>query len=109
MVLMIAIAFGFFEQLLKLGDVNRIGMEHARVASLNGLLSMAGIASYIYEDFTEVTFDLFKIMAAGKVDVAALVNYFNDESCSNAIVMHFRVNIFTTATGRRANRAPVNN
>ncbi|KAI5812885.1 peptidase C65 Otubain-domain-containing protein [Pyronema omphalodes] len=86
-----AIAFGYFEQLLKLGDVNRIGMEHARVASLNGLLSMAGIASYIYEDFTDVTFELFKIMAAGKVDLTALVNYFNDESFSNAIVMHFRL------------------
>jgi len=92
--LLLAVAFGFFELLWRNGDQNALGMEHARIASLNGLMESVGFQSYIYEDFAEATFDLFTTLSSGTIspsDDAPLVSTFNDPSISDSIVTHFKV------------------
>lgn len=94
-------AFGYFELLLKTGDSNRIGMEYARITSLNNLMNIAGLESYIYEDFAEATFSLFGQISASPVidnpyDVSEVVNAFNDPDISNAIITHFKVRLPAT-------------
>ncbi|KAI5842311.1 peptidase C65 Otubain-domain-containing protein [Tricharina praecox] len=88
-----ALAFGFFELLLRNGDQNSLGMEHARIASLSGLMESVGFQSYIYEDFAEATFSLFTTLNSGNIspsDDAPLVSTFNDPSISDSIVTHFK-------------------
>lgn len=93
-------AFGYFELLLKSGDPNRIGMEYARITSLNNLMNVAGLEPYIYEDFADATFSLFGQISASPVidhpyDVSAVVNAFNNPDISNAIITHFKVRLLT--------------
>lgn len=94
-------AFGYFELLLKTGDPNRIGMEYARITSLNNLMNVAGLESYIYEDFADATFSLFGQISASPVidhpyDVSEVVNAFNNPDTSNAIITHFKVGLPAT-------------
>lgn len=89
-------AFGYFEILLKSGDPNRIGMEYARVSSLNNLMNLAGLESYIYEDFAEATSSLFMQISGSPAidrpyDISPVVNAFNNPDISNAIITHFKV------------------
>ncbi|KAF8536566.1 peptidase C65 Otubain-domain-containing protein [Trichophaea hybrida] len=88
-----AVAFGFFELLLRSGDQNQIGMEHARIKSLNGLMESVGIQNYIYEDMAEETFNVFRTLSSGSIspaDDSALVGIFNDPNVSDSIVTHFK-------------------
>lgn len=90
-----AMAFGYFEILLKTGDPNRIGMEFARIVSLNNLMSMAGMEPYIFEDFVDATITLFNRISASPVidrpyDVSPVMDAFNDTELSNAIITHFK-------------------
>lgn len=83
-------AFGFFELLLRSGDQNRIGMEHARITSLNGLMESVGYQSYVYEDFAEATFALFSTLQNNPADEANLLDTFNDSGLSDCIITHFK-------------------
>jgi ubiquitin thioesterase protein OTUB1 len=98
----VALAFGFFELLLRSGDPNRIGMEHARITSLNGVMESVGFQSYIYEDFAEATFDLFSALGSMiPSGEAQLLNTFNDAGLSDSIVTHFKVDSTDTPLERR--------
>lgn len=93
-----AVAFGFFELLLKTGDTNHIGMQYARIASLNGLMILAGLQPFIYEDFAEVTFELLGAINSPPAidtpwDVSIIAERFNNPEISNAIITHFKVGI----------------
>ncbi|KAG0642934.1 peptidase C65 Otubain-domain-containing protein [Tuber brumale] len=90
-----AVAFGFFELLLKSGDTNHIGMQYARIASLNGLMILAGLQPFIYEDFAEVTFELLGAINTSPTidtpwDVSMIAERFNNPEISNAIITHFK-------------------
>ncbi|CUS07556.1 unnamed protein product [Tuber aestivum] len=90
-----AVAFGFFELLLKTGDSNHIGMQYARIASLNGLMMLAGLQPFIYEDFAEVTFELLGAIDSSPAidtpcDVSMIADRFNNQDVSDAIITHFK-------------------
>lgn len=89
-----AIAFCYFETLLRLGDRNRIIAEETRLKSLNNLLNSLGFQEHLYEDFVETTLDLLRQISASipvQDDGAALLAAFNEPEISNGIITHFRV------------------
>ncbi|KAL7268562.1 hypothetical protein RUND412_008812 [Rhizina undulata] len=90
-----AVAFGYFELLLRTGDLNLIGMEHARIASLNNLMDAAGFRSYLYEDFIQATYNLFIKLQSTEVinapyDDTELLAAFTQSGVSDAIITHFK-------------------
>ncbi|KAI9716142.1 MAG: hypothetical protein M1812_005570 [Candelaria pacifica] len=89
-----AIAFSYFETLVRLQDKERIQIEEARLKSLDNLLRSVGWEEHAYEGFVEETILLLKSIAAS-IPVtdggAALLNSFNDPNISNAIITHFRL------------------
>lgn len=84
-------AFGFFELLLRTRDLDRIGMEHARLTSLNGLMDAAGFQTYIYEDYCAETFALFTALPALFDHDSDMLKTFNDPTISDAIITHLKV------------------
>jgi len=71
-------------------------MQYARIASLNGLMILAGLQPFIYEDFAEVTFELLGAINSPPAidtpwDVSIIAERFNNPEISNAIITHFKV------------------
>lgn len=80
-------------------------MEYARITSLNNLMNLAGLESYIYEDFAEATFSLFGQISSSPTidhpyDVSEVLNAFNNQDISNAIITHFKVRPPTARSSR---------
>jgi hypothetical protein len=73
----------------------RVAQELARVKGFNKLLDQVGHQEDLYEIFVDATEDLLvqvsQAIAAGSYDESFLVNAFNDEYNSNAMITHFRV------------------
>ena len=46
-----AVAFGYLERLLHIGDTNKFLEEETRLRSLSNVLNAAGFDAYLYEDF----------------------------------------------------------
>jgi len=93
-----AIAFCYFETLLRLGDRNKIIAEETRLKSLNNLLNSVGFQEYLYEDFVEDTIGLLRQISESipvRDDGAALLASFNDVGISSGIITHFRVSSHT--------------
>lgn len=69
-----------------------------RIKSLNTLLDQVGQQEHLYEIFVDATEEIFtQILEAiqnGVHDESFLVNAFNDEYNSSAIITHFRVSYF---------------
>lgn len=88
-------AFGYFETLFALRDTLRVQQELDRIKSLNTLLDQVGQQEHLYEIFVDATIEIFEQISAaiqnGEQDEAFLVNAFNEEYNSNAIITHFRV------------------
>lgn len=88
-------AFGYFETLFNLRDLDRVGRELARIKSLNALLNQVGQQEELYEIFVDATVDIFEqLMRAiqnGNQDETFLVEAFNEEYSSTAVITHFRV------------------
>lgn len=92
-----AVAFGYFENLFALRDVVLVQNELVRIKSLSSLLDQVGHQEYLYEIFVDATEQVFtQLIQAIQDDVrddSFLVNTFNVEYSSNAILTHFRVSI----------------
>ncbi|KAJ5885158.1 Ovarian tumor otubain [Penicillium taxi] len=90
-----AVAFGYFETLFTLRDYIRVQQELARIKSLSTLLDQVGQSEHLYEIFVDATEEIFaQTLAAiqnGEQDETFLVNAFNDEYSSNAVITHFRL------------------
>ena len=89
-----AIAFGYFEALVRIGDAAKIRTEAERLKSLNNLLDATGQEAFMYEDWVEVTLELLETTARNlstQDNEAALLKAFNDQETANAITQHFRV------------------
>lgn len=93
-----AVAFGYLERLLHLGDTSKFLEEETRLRSLSNVLNAAGFEAYLYEDFAEELFELMRELGAalGKGDGDALLHEkFNDESIQNCVITHMKVTLMT--------------
>lgn len=91
-----ALAFGYFELLLRTGDAKFIESEHARIESLCKLLDSVGMADYLYEDFVDETKNLLKTISQSPAidspyDDKILVEAFNKDDISNSIITHLKL------------------
>lgn len=90
----LAIAFGYYECLLKIGDRAKFAQEEARLKSLRNTVSESGQQVDILEDFEDFALDLLKETAKtiGAPDAESkLVDAFNDDVSQNYIITYFRV------------------
>lgn len=89
-----AVAFGYLERLLYLGDSGKCYEEEARLRSLSNVLNQAGFQPYLYEDFADELFNVIRSIAnainEGNGD-EVLLNAFNDDVIQNYIITHFKV------------------
>ena len=89
--------FGYFEILLKSGDLGLVIQEHVRIQSYSEMMKNVGMDYDLLVDMFDNTFDLFreiqKVLEAGEANESALMNAFNDEIVSNSIVYHFKASI----------------
>lgn len=101
----IAVAFGYFENLFGLRDIVLVQNELVRIKSLSGMLDQVGHQEYLYEIFVDATEQVFsQIIQAiqdGVRDDSFLVDAFNNEYSSNAILTHFRVSVQLTCENVR--------
>ncbi|KAL2831186.1 peptidase C65 Otubain-domain-containing protein [Aspergillus cavernicola] len=90
-----AVAFGYFEHLFNLRDTLQAHRELVRIKSLNTLLDQVGQQEHLYEIFVDATEEVFESITGaierGQRDDSFLVELFNDEYNSNAIITHFRL------------------
>ncbi|EFW18547.1 hypothetical protein CIRG_00484 [Coccidioides immitis RMSCC 2394] len=100
-----AIAFGYFENLFHLRDLNKVAQETARIKSFNNLLNSVGHQEDLYEMFVDATMDLLakvsKAIETGNYDDTFLLDEFNLEYNSTSIIQHFRL---MTSAWMRLNR-----
>lgn len=103
----LAVAFGYFESLLSLQDALLIQRESNRIKSLCALLDRVGQQEHLYEIFVDATdqvfSDLLEAVNQGVRDESFLVESFNNEYNSSAIITHFRVSLNLFTTGLLAN------
>ncbi|KAL6712482.1 hypothetical protein ACN47E_000359 [Coniothyrium glycines] len=92
-----AIAFTYFEALLRVGDVNKFQDEEARLNSLGNLLEHVGWSRDIWIDFAEPVFDLLRKMAESlstldtNTAASTLLQTFNDMGESMAIITYVKL------------------
>lgn len=96
-----ALAFGYFETLLRLGDAPKIRAELARLKGCNEtMLDASGFDVGMCEDFTDVTFEMLEVMISSLPNHdggASLLASFNNDSISAAVTYHFRVRAVLSA------------
>lgn len=91
--LIIAVIFGYYESLLRLGDKQKILEEETRLKSLHNILNQVGYQEYIYEIWADEAFLLLQEVAASigqPDDEAALLAAFNDDNRSKSIMTYFK-------------------
>lgn len=90
-----AVAFGYFETLFTMRDPIHVQQELIRIKSLNSYLDRVGLQEHLYEVFVDATEDIFaqtsQAIHNGDQDETFLVNAFNEEYSSQAIITHFRL------------------
>jgi len=96
LLIFVAIAFGYYDCLLKIGDRNKFHQEEARLKSLRNTIALAGYQLDMLEEFEDAALDLLKDTAKtlGSPDSESkLVEAFNDEFIQNYVITYFRVRI----------------
>jgi ubiquitin thioesterase protein OTUB1 len=101
-----AIAFTYFEALLRVGDVNKLDHEKGRLDSLGNMLANIGYSRDIWIDFAEEAFELLDKLANSlrAMDGQAeniLLRTFNDMNESMAIITYVKVGIRHLQHSRR--------
>ncbi|KAK6496356.1 hypothetical protein TWF481_002381 [Arthrobotrys musiformis] len=91
-----ALAFGYFELLLRTGDAKVIEKEHDRITSLCSLLDSVGMADYLYEDFVDETKNLLRTIGQSPAidnpyDDKPILEAFNNADTSNSIITHLKL------------------
>lgn len=88
-------AFGYYEALIHHGDLNRFGMEEARLKSIAPLLIQAGFEPMMMEDFADAAYDLLREIANAAAEgldaLSLLLERFNDEMLQDYIITYLRV------------------
>jgi ubiquitin thioesterase protein OTUB1 len=91
-----AIAFTYFEALLRLGDGQRFADEEGRLTSMANLLDNIGYHRDIWIDFADEAYELLRKLGSS-VDAMdgtgpdILLQAFNDQSTSMSIITYFKV------------------
>ena len=92
---LLAVAFGYFENLFMLRDTAKVAKELERIKSFNRLLDAVGQQEHLYDIFVDATEDLLlqvsNAIENGTQDETFLLEAFNSEYGSSAIITHFRV------------------
>ncbi|KAI1392491.1 cysteine proteinase [Hypoxylon trugodes] len=106
-----AIAFAYFETLVRCGDINQVQGELARVTSLNEFIeNIGGHSAWLFEDMVSVTFDLFNAianaMSAGQDAMPFVIEKFNNPELSQSIVYHQRLLASSWLKGNYAQYEP---
>ncbi|KAA8614665.1 Peptidase-C65 domain containing protein [Pyrenophora tritici-repentis] len=91
-----AIAFTYFEALVRLADVNKFAEEEARLNSLGNLLEHIGYSRDIWIDFAEEAFELLHKLANSLRNMDGqtadiLLNTFNSMGESMAIITYVKL------------------
>lgn len=94
-----AIAFTYFEGLLRAGDANKFGDEEARLMSMGNLLDHVGYSRDIWMEFAEGAFDLMRklansVQAMDGTAADILLKAFNDmddEIASMSIITYVKL------------------
>lgn len=93
----VAVAFGYFETLFNLRDTLQVHNELLRIKQLSHLLDQVGQQEHLYEIFVEATEQVFtqvsEAIQNGVQDESFLVEAFNIDYNSSAVITHFRVSI----------------
>ncbi len=90
-----ALAFGYFETLLRIGDASKMVEEAAKFRAFEALMHAVGIPD-LYEDFIEPTADLLEQQAATLPNHdggAALLAIFNEDRPSSQLTYSFKVGL----------------
>lgn len=101
-----ALAFGYFETLLRLGDASKILEEAARFRDFEALMQAVGNPD-LYEDFIEPTADLLEQQAATLPNHdggALLLSGFNDDATSSQLTYSFKVGLSSSGRSKLSNR-----
>ncbi|KAI1803461.1 cysteine proteinase [Daldinia bambusicola] len=106
-----AIAFGYFETLVRCGDINQVQGELARLTSLNEFIeTVGGHSAWLFEDMVSATFDLLNdiiaAMSNGQDGMLVVMDRFNNLDTSQSIVYHQRLLASSWLKGRYAQYEP---
>ena len=87
--------FGYFEQLLKYGDPQKLIREHDRLRSLSDELPALGFEFSMIEMFMEYSLELLQklreALERGENGESILLETLNDPSESDSVVFFFKV------------------
>ncbi|KAK1758692.1 putative ubiquitin thioesterase [Echria macrotheca] len=91
-----AIAFGYFETLLSLGNKAELDAERQRIESLNAFIQTAGgHPDYVYQPMADETIELFDrlsaVFSSPEAAMTELLDSFNNAEIAGAIIYHFRL------------------
>ncbi|KAF7595970.1 hypothetical protein BBP40_004116 [Aspergillus hancockii] len=91
----LAVVFGYFENLFNLRDMFQLHRELIRIKSINVLLDRVGVQKDLYKVFVDVTERIFtrisEAVQSGILDKSFLIDTFNNQYNSNAIIAYFRL------------------
>lgn len=105
----LAIAFCYFEALLRIGDVSKFETEEVRLKSMANLVKSTGFAEDYVDDFAQEAFDLLSQLSSALQSMdttttdAILLQAFNDFGRSMAIITYFKVRHLLTPVHPYAN------
>jgi hypothetical protein len=89
------VVFGYFELLIRSGDLGLITQEKVRLLSFEQTMRAVGIDYDIIIDMFDYTWELFDAIktAVGRGDMSdtVLLEAMNDQGRSDSIVYHFKV------------------
>jgi ubiquitin thioesterase protein OTUB1 len=93
--LVTAVAFGYFEALIRQNSVTTFEEEEARMCLLRSIVQDAGMSSEVCDDFFEEAIDLLKKLAKSLATGTAenlLLDTFNNEGVQEYLVFCMKVN-----------------
>ena len=88
---MIAVAFCYFETLLRIGDSTKFLEEEVRLTSLQNVLKDVGFQEHLYIDFVDGTLDLLRQLSRSSNGQDDLAEAFNDFVTSQGVITYFKV------------------
>lgn len=95
-----AVAFCYFDTLVRTAEPYKFQEEVARLKSFRNVLNEAGFEEDLYTDFAEDVYELLETLASAPVDsgLATVLEAFNDEHRSMSIFTFLKVRLFPQST-----------